>query len=77
MTSPASLRAALWRIERQAVRHDLAGVVAAAAASTKTAADYSASAAVALDKTTGDVFIRDVIRLKEQRSPGDYQYCPD
>jgi len=36
------------------------------AASTKTAADYSASAAVALDKTTGDVFIRDVIRLKEE-----------
>jgi predicted phage terminase large subunit-like protein len=36
------------------------------AASTKTAADFSASARVALDKDSGDVFIRDLIKLKAE-----------
>jgi len=36
------------------------------AASTKTQADFSASAAIALDKQTGDVFIRDLIHLKAE-----------
>jgi predicted phage terminase large subunit-like protein len=36
------------------------------AASTKTQADFSASACVALSKETGDLYIRDVIRLKEE-----------
>jgi phage terminase large subunit-like protein len=36
------------------------------AASVRTMADFSASAAVALHKDTGDVFIRDVIKLKEE-----------
>jgi len=35
------------------------------AASVKTQADFSASACVALDKESGDVYIRDVIKLKE------------
>jgi predicted phage terminase large subunit-like protein len=36
------------------------------AASTKTQADFSASARVALNKETGDVYIRDVIKLKAE-----------
>jgi predicted phage terminase large subunit-like protein len=36
------------------------------AASIKTQADFSASACVALDKDSGDVFIRDVIKMKEE-----------
>lgn len=36
------------------------------AASVKTAADFSASACVAMDKESGDVIIRDLIKLKEE-----------
>lgn len=36
------------------------------AASTKTAADFSASACVALDHESGNVYIRDLIKLKEE-----------
>jgi predicted phage terminase large subunit-like protein len=36
------------------------------AASVKTAADFSASACVALDKESGDVYIRDVIKMKAE-----------
>lgn len=36
------------------------------AASTKTAADFSASACVALSKETGDVYVRDMIKMKEE-----------
>jgi len=36
------------------------------AASTKTTADYTASAAVALDKNSGDVYVRDCIRTKSE-----------
>lgn len=36
------------------------------AASVKTAADFSASACVALDKASGDIYIRDVIKMKEE-----------
>ncbi|CAN5459715.1 hypothetical protein BH20ACI3_BH20ACI3_41860 [soil metagenome] len=36
------------------------------AASVKTAADFSASASVALDKESGDVYIRDIIKMKDE-----------